>query len=212
MSLADWAEDRASEAPTSPRPGVDFGEWSRAQGAEVDAALARLRELPLAPGKTRHVLHPFGFVDRAFIKQQFPHEVLRAAVDLAPVVDVPLAHVVGIQHSVTTATVAQYIVDGEQAADGLRSPEHGGLIDHPICIRCDGVNVWWDGHNRGTAAWCLGRETEPARFADLDDPAFMQRVYELVGQRQSGLASTTDAGRDQAEAVEGEHGPRAGIE
>jgi len=174
VSLADWAEDGGP----SRGPGLDFASWcDQLDGVRVGAALARLDATPPAPGRTQHFLHPFGFVDRGFIKQQFPNEVIHAAIECAPVVPVRLDHIVSLQHTVTKSTVRAYVMQGGCSPPGVRDPDHGGFIDHPIIIRCSEVNCLWDGNNRLTAAHLLGATEWPCRFVDLDDGEFLARVH-----------------------------------
>lgn len=193
MSVADWAQQDVDAA--SPRG--DVSAWlDGIDGARQQAAYQRLAAMPPAPGRPHHVEHPFGWVDRSFIKEQFPREVVHCAIDLSPVVPCPLEHLVGIQHTVTPRTVAQYIEQGALTPEGTRDPDHGGLIDHPIVLRCDGVNAIWDGHNRLTAAYLLGAGSWPCRFVDLDDP-------DLVLRAQQAAAASGEHGEDWGGDEEG---------
>ena len=168
MSIADWAESRGGK-PGLPSGQGHFARWlSKLSGSRVQRALDALAELPPYPGKTKHVAHPFGWVDKSFIKDAHPNKEIHAAIERAPVVEVPLASVVGIQHTVTPRTVAEYIKTGGFVPPGTRSPGHGGLIDFPVVIRQGGINALWDGHNRACCFALLGARTMLARLVDFD--------------------------------------------
>lgn len=128
-------------------------------------ALALLRATPGGP----FIAFPYRFVDRRVYEPKFAVHHLNAAIDAAPVKDVPLASLHGIQHTVARARVAQYIENPKLARRGTRDKLHGGLVDLPIVVRFEGVNYVHDGHHRATAEFYSGGKLLECRFVDLDE-------------------------------------------
>jgi hypothetical protein len=168
MGIADWATSKGGKPGLSSSRG-HFARWlSKLSGSRVQRALDALAEIPPAPGRKHHILHPFPFLDKQAYKDKHSNEEIHAAIEHAPVVEVPLDTLASIQHTVTPHTVAEYIRTGCFVPPGTRSPKHGGLIDHPIVIQQDGIRYVHDGNNRCTAAALLGATRWPVRFVDFD--------------------------------------------
>lgn len=128
---------------------------------------ARRRVAELRPSE-HGVRHPFPVGDRGAYKDAYSNRRINREIERAPEREVPVSSLVAIQRSVKLPKVEQYIDNGGEVPAGLRSEKHGGLIDLPIVIRKDGVNLIHDGHHRAVAAWALGEKSIRARYVDFD--------------------------------------------
>lgn len=114
---------------------------------------------------------PYRFVDRAEFPEVFEqHARTNAAIDAAPIEDVPIGSLCSIQHTVERRRVEQYLVDPKSARPrvGQKDKWHGGVIDYPIVVRTHGLNLIFDGHHRTMATMLLGARLVRARVVDFD--------------------------------------------
>lgn len=139
--------------------------WAKSKAGSKANALAELAELPiLAHG----VAHPFDYDNGDAYKKTHTNVEINAAIDRAPIASIPLAGLLGTQHSVKPPQVRKYIEDPDRVPLGTRDPEHGGLIDYPIVVQQDGKRFIHDGHHRLTAAVLMGEKAAKVRFVDFD--------------------------------------------
>jgi hypothetical protein len=129
-----------------------------------EQALALLRSWPGGP----NVATPLRFVDRKAYEELVGNRELNALIESAPVIQVPVASLVAIQHTINAERVAQYIQKTNLRRRGMRDPKHGGLVDLPIVVRLGGTSYLHDGHHRLCAAKLLGARLETVRYVDLD--------------------------------------------
>jgi hypothetical protein len=134
-----------------------------------------LRSWPGGP----NVATPLRFVDRKAYEALIGNRELNALIEAAPILQVPVASLVAIQHTINAERVAQYIQKLNLRRRGMRDPVHGGLIDLPIVVHLGdaigysggvvgGTNYLHDGHHRVCAAKLLGARLETVRYVDLD--------------------------------------------
>jgi hypothetical protein len=129
-----------------------------------EQALSLLRSWPGGP----NVATPMRFIDRKAYEDLVGNRELNGLIDAAPTVQVPIAPLVAIQHTINASRVAEYIRTPKLRRRGLRDPYHGGLIDLPIVIQLRGTRYIHDGHHRTVASKLLGARLETVRFVDLD--------------------------------------------
>jgi len=127
-----------------------------------DEALARLQRLPSLPGKKGRVSHGFPVASSA----AYGGKVSRKEADDAPVQNVPLAKLHGVQRGVQSNRVAEYLEEGGSAPEGLKSPS-GYPRDLPIVVNTGGKLYIHDGHHRMTAQKLMGKTEAPARVVTI---------------------------------------------
>lgn len=127
-------------------------------------ARALLEAMPGGP----NVAVPLRFIDRKAYEATIGTRDLNALIDAAPVRDVRVDSLVGIQHTIKKARVLEYIDRPNLRRAGTRDPRHGGLVDLPIVVRKGGISYLHDGHHRTTAAKLLGEPAIKVRFVNLD--------------------------------------------
>ena len=141
-----------------------LGKWvERKSARSPEQAIALLRAA--APSVAGAV--PWRFVGREAVHQAIGNRDLNARIASAPVREVPLKSLVGIQHTISPARVEQYIRDPE-LAKGVVNPKTGTPADLPIVVRLGGFDYLWDGNHRACAAFFLGSPSIRARYVDLD--------------------------------------------
>ena len=110
--------------------------------------------------------HPFPVADRAGYKAAvgLSNGELNERIRQAPVVSIPVAGLVAIQHTVRPERVQQYL------DDPMRVPAPGGPVptDVPIVVKVDGVKHIHDGHHRSASHVLRGDANMRARYVDLD--------------------------------------------
>lgn len=130
------------------------------------AAWARGKLPHLAAGEESRRPVPFPTVERLAYKAVagLPDAELNARIRAAPVRDVPLAGLVGIQRTVRPEVVRRYVADPTAPS---RMNEHVPT-DLPVVVRAGGVDHLHDGHHRSSAALERGDAAIAARYVDLD--------------------------------------------
>lgn len=141
-----------------------LGKWvARAQERSPEQAIALLRAA--APAIAGAV--PWRFIGREAVHEAIGNRELNAMIAAAPIRQVQLADLVGIQHTIHAPRVEQYIRDPDMAK-GEVNPKTGTPADLPIVVHLGGFNYLWDGNHRSVAAFFLGKTQIAARYVDLD--------------------------------------------
>lgn len=166
--------------------------WVQAQTEKTkDQALGELARMP-SYGEPGHVRTLFPKIDRDAYQQGVSNEEINTKIDNAPIQDVPLVSLIGIQASVSRERVASFIKDPNQLPKGKLDADHGGIVDHPVVVQKGDMNFLHDGHHRATAAKLMGKQTIQARVIRVaSTPGFGGLVGNPGSQSASGVRSAT---------------------
>jgi hypothetical protein len=139
--------------------------------SRVEAALRRADALPRLADFPRQdrVPHPWPVES----SRAYGGKVSREQALEAPVEDVPLDRLLGVQRGVDRQKLRGYIEHGGDAPQGKES-DSGYPRDLPIVVRTGGELYVHDGHHRLTAHALLGDKTAKARVVDINRPALGQ--------------------------------------
>jgi hypothetical protein len=144
-----------------------LGRWVDSQVSRSPReALELLRAMP----GPENVACPFRYAPRSTYEDGLSTHDINHALDIAPLVDVPLAGLVCGQHTVSRKIVEQYLLDpkARRPRAGQRDRRHGGLIDYPLFCRRNGTTFIHDGTHRSTATLLMGARLVRGYLADLD--------------------------------------------
>lgn len=131
----------------------------------TEEAIRKAQELPGLPEFTRQdrVPHPWPVASsRAYGGKVEKQQALDA-----PVEEVPLDRLRGVQRGVRRDKLISYLNSGGDAEPGKAS-DNGYPRDLPIVVRTGGRLYIHDGHHRLTAHWLLGDEAAKARVVTID--------------------------------------------
>ena len=143
-------------------------EWAKRNAGSYDERLAtKVAMLPpgSSPGTVRH---PFKVIPREEYLAKVRGKGIYRLAEKAPIVDVPLDQLNGIQRTINVERLMAHLKDPNMIAKGQRAPGHGGLIDKPLIVKVGGQLFTHDGHHRTAAAKLRGLDTIKARLVDLD--------------------------------------------
>lgn len=145
---------------------MSAGNWAEQREAKHSALkkLSKMKE-----SITKHGLAvPFP-VDRSkpYKNGRSNRQINRAIWD-APIVELPLAGLIAIQHSVKGPRVEQYIRDPSLSEYGAKHDAAHTPVDHPIVIQEHGKRYIHDGHHRITAEKLRGKTEGMVRFVNFD--------------------------------------------
>jgi len=144
MSLKTWAQKRTDNP--------------------VEAKLASMRE----GDKPGTLVQPFGNIGREKYKAIIKGQNIPKRVDSAPIKEVELKDLTGIQKTINAERLQQHLENPSLIPKGTRGPGHGMLIDKPVIVKKNGKMMIHDSHHRLTAMKLKGATTAKVRLVDLD--------------------------------------------
>src|SRR5574337_130027 len=136
------------QQPGGGQQAPDLKQWA---GNEFSPAHDKIAYMP--PGhKQGTVKHPFPAVDHDEYLNYIKEDGSIAKRTLtAPIANVRLDQLTGIQGSVNPERLAQHLENPRMYPAGTRATGHGGLIDRPVVVKKGGQMFIHDGHHRLTA-------------------------------------------------------------
>jgi hypothetical protein len=153
---------------------VSLAEWAKRQtDPSIKTALAKLWALP----EVEHGVEPpfavgnKGTYHQGHMGPDGKTRHLSKEIRSAPVIQITMAGLRTIQHSVNPQRVEQYLRDPDMRPAqnrGKTSDGHGGPVDYPIVVQQGGVRYIHDGHHRLTADKLKGDTYAWVRFVNLD--------------------------------------------
>jgi len=147
----------------------DMKLWARQQlEAPRDRVHSRAMTLENGPNEGT-AKHPFPVTDRQAYLDAVRGKGIAALTHKAPVGQVRLDKLNGIQQTVNRERLEQHLNNARMIPDGARGSGHGGLVDLPVIVRLGGQLIIHDGHHRLTAAKLRGDQTARVRYIDLDE-------------------------------------------
>lgn len=146
---------------------MSLAKWlDKVDGGPERSALVKLARLKTYKGD--RVLVPLPHRDKDEYKHDVDNEEINEGINAAPILDVPLKHIVTNQRSVDPEHVAAYILKPDAVEKGQKNPKTGTPVDHVIVVKYKNVLHLHDGNHRVTAALLRGEDTIEARVVDLD--------------------------------------------
>lgn len=158
--------------------------WAGANAGDDDQR-TQTQAATLLPGMNDGTVRvPFKVVSHDAYKTAIKGKGVAKLISAAPKEVVPIARLHGIQRTVNSERLGQY-VRGEVQATGNESGA-GFPKDLPVVVKTGGNLYLHDGHHRATAAHLRGASEIRARFVDLDALQKEQGGTDGEGQDGSG--------------------------